>query len=132
MGYAIAEEAAARGALVTLVSGPVSIAVENQAINLVKVESGKEMLAACEDVFPQTDIAILSAAVADYALAEYRDHKIKRELNDIPTISLVKNPDIAATLGARKKRDRNLWDLHSRPIMSLSMPVENLRRKIWI
>ncbi len=108
MGYAIAEEAAARGALVTLVSGPVSIAVENQAINLVKVESGKEMLAACEDVFPQTDIAILSAAVADYAPAEYRDHKIKRELNDIPTISLVKNPDIAATLGARKKEGQKL------------------------
>lgn len=108
MGYAIAEEAASRGAEVTIVSGPVSVSTDNPAIKVVKVESAKEMLAACEEAFPAADIVILSAAVADYAPAEYCGHKIKREHDEIPTISLVKNPDIAATLGARKKEGQKL------------------------
>ncbi len=103
MGYAIAEEAASRGADVTVVSGPVSIKVSNPSIKIVKVESARQMLEACEARFSDTDIAIMCAAVADYAPASTYDKKIKREGNDVPVIELVKNPDIAKTLGASKR-----------------------------
>lgn len=102
MGFAIAEEAAARGAEVTLVAGPVSIQTSIPSINRIDVRSAKEMLAAAEANFDDCDIAILSAAVADYAPATRADSKIKREKTDEMTLHLVKNPDIAATLGAKK------------------------------
>lgn len=103
MGYAIAGEAARRGAKVTLVSGPVSMTIHHPDIKVVKVESAREMLAACEENFSDADISIMCAAVADYAPAHTYGSKIKREHQDVPIIELVKNPDIAATLG-RKKR----------------------------
>lgn len=102
MGYALAGEAAGRGARVTLVSGPVSLTLNHPNVDIVKVESAKEMLAACESAFPQSDISIMCAAVADYAPAHKYESKIKREHHDIPVIELVKNTDIAATLGAKK------------------------------
>lgn len=108
MGYAIAREAARRGAEVTLVSGPVSLSLDSPAVDIVRVESAREMLAACENVFDDCDIAVMCAAVADYAPATYVDHKIKRETDDMPSIALVKNPDIAASLGARKRADQIL------------------------
>lgn len=103
MGYAIADEAAARGADVTIVSGPVSIAPGHPGVKVVKVESAREMLAECEKIFPATDIAVMTAAVADYAPESSSPVKIKREKSEIPTITLVKNPDIAKTLGAAKR-----------------------------
>nr|MDE6032455.1 bifunctional phosphopantothenoylcysteine decarboxylase/phosphopantothenate--cysteine ligase CoaBC [Muribaculaceae bacterium] len=103
MGYALAEELAERGAEVTLVSGPVTVSTTHPRVNVIKVESAREMLAEAEKAFPESDITVLTAAVADYAPAEVADRKIKREESEIPTISLVKNPDIAATLGARKR-----------------------------
>ncbi len=103
MGYAIAEEAASRGAEVVLVSGPVDIMPRHPAIHLVKVESAREMLAACEEHFPTADYAVMCAAVADYAPADCAATKIKREGNEPPVIHLVKNPDIAKTLGMKKR-----------------------------
>ncbi len=103
MGYAIAEEAASRGAEVTLVSGPVDIKVSGRGINVVKVESARQMLEACEAHFGDSDIAVMCAAVADYAPAHSSDKKIKREGHDAPVIELVKNPDIAKTLGGAKR-----------------------------
>lgn len=102
MGYAIADEAASRGADVTLVSGPVSLSPSNPAVKVVRVESARQMLAACEHVFGDTDIAVFAAAVADYAPANAAEHKIKRKTDDVNSIDLVMNPDIAATLGAHK------------------------------
>lgn len=102
MGFAIAEEAAARGAEVTLVTGPVTIQTENPAISRINVRSAREMLDAAQKVFSECDAAILSAAVADYAPEHCADSKIKREKTDGMTLRLVKNPDIAATLGAGK------------------------------
>lgn len=102
MGYAIADEAASRGADVTLVSGPVSISPSNPAVKVVRVESARQMLAACEHVFGDTDISVFAAAVADYAPANPAEHKIKRKTDDVNSIDLVMNPDIAATLGAHK------------------------------
>lgn len=108
MGYAIAEEAASRGADVTIVSGPVALKAVNPRIKVVDVESAREMLEACERIFPSCDTAIMCAAVADYAPAHPADRKIKREHDDLPVIELVKNPDIAATLGAMKKPGQRL------------------------
>jgi phosphopantothenoylcysteine decarboxylase/phosphopantothenate--cysteine ligase len=108
MGYALAEEAASRGAKVTLVSGPVNLMAKNPAIEVVNVTSAKEMLSACDAHFETTDIAVMSAAVADYAPAEQYDKKIKREENGIECIRLVKNPDIAATLGKAKRNNQLL------------------------
>lgn len=103
MGYAIAEEAASRGAEVTLVSGPTALSVCNPRIRRVDVESAREMLAVAQEAFGSADIAILTAAVADYAPAHVFDSKIKREKADFDNIELVKNPDIAATLGQEKR-----------------------------
>lgn len=103
MGYAIAEEAASRGAEVVLVSGPVDLTTRHPAIDLVKVESAREMLAACEERFDSVDYAVMCAAVADYAPADCAATKIKREGNEPPVIHLVKNPDIARTLGMKKR-----------------------------
>ena len=108
MGYALADEAARRGAAVTIVSGPVDVKPTEQGINVIKVESARQMLAACESVFADCDIAIMAAAVADYAPREFHDKKIKREHSDFESIELVKNPDIAATLGKCKRAGQKL------------------------
>ncbi|MDE5850301.1 MAG: bifunctional phosphopantothenoylcysteine decarboxylase/phosphopantothenate--cysteine ligase CoaBC [Muribaculaceae bacterium] len=102
MGFAIAEEAAQRGALVTLVTGPVSIETSNPNIERVDVRSARQMMEAAEKAFEDCDAAILSAAVADYTPEFRHDTKLKRENTDGLELRLVKNPDIAAGLGERK------------------------------
>lgn len=129
MGYALAEECAARGAEVTLVSGPVAIKTSNPAIRVVSVESAREMLAACEEAFPTADVAVMCAAVADYAPAEVADRKIKREHSEVPVIHLVKNPDIAATLGSRKQPGQILVGFALETDHELDNAAEKLRRK---
>lgn len=129
MGYALAEECANRGAEVTLVSGPVNLRAENPAIRTVNVESAREMLSACQEVFPDVDVAVMCAAVADYAPAHPQDHKIKREHQDIPTIELIKNPDIAATLGKEKKQTQVLVGFALETDNEFSNATEKLQRK---
>lgn len=107
MGFAIAEAAAARGAEVTLVAGPVALSTSRPGIRRIDVVSAREMLAACEREYKDVDCAILAAAVADYAPETVMATKIKRENKDDMTIRLVRNPDIAATLG-RDKGNRTL------------------------
>lgn len=102
MGYAIAAEAARRGAVVTLVSGPTALPVP-AGVRRVDVESAAQMLAAATEAFADVDIAVMAAAVADYTPAEPRTSKIKREHEEVESIALVKNPDIARTLGAAKR-----------------------------
>ncbi|MDE6300936.1 MAG: bifunctional phosphopantothenoylcysteine decarboxylase/phosphopantothenate--cysteine ligase CoaBC [Muribaculaceae bacterium] len=104
MGYAIANAAASMGAKVTLVSGPVDRSLRTYpGVETVQVESAREMLDACAKAFPESDIAIMAAAVADYRPSECHESKIKREKDGIDVIELVKNPDIAATLGQMKR-----------------------------
>ncbi len=103
MGFALAGACADRGAEVTLVAGPVSLGVNHPNIRRVDVQTAREMLAECEKVFPECDAAIMCAAVADYAPETVAEHKIKREKEETPVIRLVRNPDIAATLGASKR-----------------------------
>lgn len=106
MAYAVADELASRGALVTIVSGPVSIKPSERSVDVVDVESGREMASACERIFPGMDIAVMCAAVADYTIETPSDTKLKREGNEPPAIKLVKNPDIAKMLGSMKRKDQ--------------------------
>lgn len=129
MGHAIAEEAASRGAEVVLVSGPVDITPVNKSIRLVKVESAREMLAACEAEFPTCDYGVMCAAVADYAPAEYAESKIKREGNEPPVIHLVKNPDIARTLGMKKRDGQKLAGFALETDHELDNAMAKLRSK---
>lgn len=129
MGYAIADCAASRGAEVVLVSGPVSITPTKSSVRVVKVESAKEMLEACEKEYPHSDIAIMTAAVADYAPAEISDKKIKRETAGIESIALVKNPDIAATLGSKKKDGQRLVGFALETDNEINNAHEKLGRK---
>ena len=111
MGIAIAEEAARRGAQVTLVLGPTAIRPEQNILHpiwVVDVSSAQEMYEAAIAHFPEQDMAILSAAVADYRVKEVADRKMKREHTEELTLSLVQNPDIAASLGAIKREDQKL------------------------
>jgi phosphopantothenoylcysteine decarboxylase/phosphopantothenate--cysteine ligase len=105
MGYAIAEEAAKRGANVILVSGPVNLSITNPKIRIISVTTASEMAEACIANFGQTDIAILSAAVADYSPVEKASQKLKKADERI-SLELSKNIDIAAKLGKLKKKNQ--------------------------
>jgi phosphopantothenoylcysteine decarboxylase / phosphopantothenate---cysteine ligase len=100
MGVAIAEEMKKRGGDVTLVLGPSNIKV-NGGIKVINVKSAAEMFDACEKKFATTDIAIMSAAVADYTPVQTATEKIKKTENDF-AVSLTKTKDILKTLGQLK------------------------------
>ena len=101
MGFSLAEAAANRGAKVILISGPSSQTTNHQNIEIHHVISAKEMFAEVFKYYENCDIAIASAAVADYAPKEVALEKIKKN-DDSLTIELVKNPDILKTMGERK------------------------------
>jgi len=103
-GYAIASALADLGAYVTLVSGPVSIRPPGN-VNLVKVETALEMLAACEADLP-SDIFVSVAAVADWRPASCGDKKIKKNGDAPAPLKLEENPDILKTLSTAKKRPK--------------------------
>ncbi|MEY4930500.1 MAG: bifunctional phosphopantothenoylcysteine decarboxylase/phosphopantothenate--cysteine ligase CoaBC [Bacteroidota bacterium] len=105
MGYAIAEELANQGAEVVLVSGPTHLTLNHPKIKLVRVSSAEEMFQACISEFSNTDITVLSAAVADYKPAQRAEQKIKKSDSTF-TIELVKTRDIAAELGKLKKKEQ--------------------------
>ena len=102
MGFAIAEEAANRGAEVTLVTGPVTLHTAHAGIKRIDIRSARQMLEVVEKEFVSCNAAILSAAVADYAPETRHATKLKRENTDGLELKLVKNPDIAARLGTIK------------------------------
>lgn len=103
MGFSLAEEAANRGAKVILISGPSAEKANHQDIEVHRVTSAKEMFAKVFEYYENADIAIASAAVADYAPKEIAQEKIKKN-DDSLTIELVKNPDILKTMGERKTK----------------------------
>lgn len=107
MGYALAEECAARGAEVSLVSGPVQLKAKHPNIKTISVTSAAEMFEAASGEFDSANITILCAAVADFRPETQADEKIKREKDDL-VIRLKPTQDIAANLGARKRDDQIL------------------------
>ena len=102
MGFELAKTAASLGAEVYLVSGPSNEVVTTSAIKRIDVVSAEEMYNAVHTYFKEMDVAILSAAVADYKPKNISDQKIKKA-SDSMTIELVKTHDILASLGKEKK-----------------------------
>lgn len=107
MGIEIARAFADQGAEVTLVLGPSNISPNRNNINLLPVTSAKEMYDAVMTFFPKTDIAVLSAAVADFRPEIVADQKIKKNPDtDSITLKLVKTDDILKTVGSQKKENQ--------------------------
>mgnify|MGYP000352283244 CR=1 FL=1 len=127
MGYAVAEAARMRGASVTLVSGPVSLA-RPTGVTVISVESAEEMKTALEAVAPEADIVIMAAAVADYRVAAPADRKIKKD-NDEMALRLVRNDDILAGLGKSKRADQVLVGFAAETNDVIAYAKEKLQRK---
>ena len=127
MGIALAEEAAKRGAEVTLILGPTALrphVLPN--LRVVDVTSALEMHDAAVRLFPESNVAILCAAVADFRVAKPETEKIKRAGKGSMTLELVENPDIAATLGERKRANQTLVGF----ALETSDEEENALRKL--
>ncbi|HEX4117667.1 MAG TPA: phosphopantothenoylcysteine decarboxylase, partial [Rhizomicrobium sp.] len=104
-GYAVAGALAEAGAETVLVSGPVEIAAPAR-VKLLKVTTAREMIAACEAELP-ADIAVMTAAVADWRPDIAQNSKIKKDAErKAPALHLIENPDILASLAKHKKRPR--------------------------
>lgn len=101
MGYAIADEAANLGAEVVLVSGPSHVVLKNPFVKKISVTSAKEMYVAVHEHYTSCDVAILSAAVADYRPATVALEKIKKKTDSL-TLQLEKTEDILASIGKIK------------------------------
>ena len=129
MGFALAEVCAERGAEVTLVAGPVALGISNPAIRRIDVESAEEMYQAAREAFPDSDAAILCAAVADYRPEQVAERKIKREEKGEMTLRLVPNQDIAASLGAMKREGQILVGFALETDDGVSHAESKLRRK---
>jgi phosphopantothenoylcysteine decarboxylase/phosphopantothenate--cysteine ligase len=127
-GHAIAAAAAAAGAAVTLVSGPVNVA-DPPGVKIVRVETAREMLAAVERVLP-VDCAVFAAAVADWRVAEAGREKIKKVKGATPSLAFVENPDILATVAHRKeKRPRLVIGFAAETEKVVANAKDKLRRK---
>lgn len=128
MGYALAEECAARGAEVILVSGPVQLTTSHPGIRRIDVESAAEMHEATLREFADADAAILCAAVADFTPEEVADHKIKREHDNL-MLRLKPTHDIAAALGQRKQAHQCLVGFALETDHEAEHAQDKLRRK---
>ena len=107
MGIAIAEALAEKGAKVCLVLGPTHLKTYHHNIKVINVESATEMYDASTKAFPQTDIAVLSAAVADYMPEDITTEKIKKQGSTL-NLQLTRTPDILASLGKIKTENQLL------------------------
>ena len=128
MGAALAQTLADAGAQVTLVLGPSSVEVNHPHISVKKVESAEEMYNACVEVFPSMDMAIMSAAVADYKPAVIADRKIKKQEGTLD-IQLDKTRDILAELGKMKKNGQLLVGFALETNDEIANAMQKLERK---
>ena len=102
MGYAVARQAMLRGADVTLITGP-SALTPPPNVKVIPVETTQQMLEACLACYPDTDVVIKAAAVADYKPLNPAEQKIKKKNDDNLSVEMAKNPDILKTLGGQKQ-----------------------------
>lgn len=124
MGYAIARQAARRGADVTLVSGPVNLAVP-LGVKVVNVVSAADMYEEMTKYAAESDIMIMSAAVADYTPAVTAENKIKKSDGGL-NIEMVRTKDILKTLGEAKKEGQFICGFS----METENMIENSRKKM--
>ncbi len=131
MGFAIAEQLAAVGALVELVAGPVNLTVTNPLIHRTNVNTAEEMYDASLSLFPECNAAILCAAVADYRSVEISPLKLKKKDNDDHemVLKLVKNKDILAALGNIKRENQLLVGFSLETHNEFQFAQEKLKKK---
>ena len=128
MGYALAAKLVELGADVTLISGPTSLPAP-QGAKRVQVTSAAEMLDACLTHFTNADIAVMSAAVADFTPKNVADHKIKKGREHETSLELVKTTDILATLGQQKRKGQVLVGFALETDDGIASAQDKLRRK---
>ncbi|RYY10581.1 MAG: phosphopantothenoylcysteine decarboxylase [Cytophagaceae bacterium] len=129
MGYALAEAFAETGATVTLISGPVQLAAPaSLRIRTVRVETAQQMYEAAVQAAPTADVWVFAAAVADYRPAVVEAEKIKKS-GDTLTLELVKNVDIAATLGQFKRPEQFAVGFALETTNELAHALGKLQRK---
>ncbi len=128
MGIALADAAAGFGASVHLILGPVSIVPENQSVKVTDVVTAESMANETLKHFPNCDIAILSAAVADFTPAELKGKKIKKDGNEL-ILHLKPTTDIAASLGKIKKETQILAGFALETDNEIDNAKEKIRRK---
>ena len=131
MGSALARECARRGAKVVMVTGPSAVVPRHPSIEVIPVTNARQMYAESMRVFaePDTNAAILAAAVADYAPEIMHPTKIKREKTGAMEIKLVPNPDIAAALGKSRRPGQMLVGLALETDHAEANAADKLRRK---
>ncbi|WP_239805111.1 bifunctional phosphopantothenoylcysteine decarboxylase/phosphopantothenate--cysteine ligase CoaBC [Croceicoccus hydrothermalis] len=132
-GFAIAAAAAAMGARVTLIAGPVTLATP-PGVDRIDVESAREMQAAVDDALP-ADVAVMVAAVADWRAADVRDQKIKKDgSGQIPPLALAQNPDILRTLAQSDRRPALLigFAAETHDVISHAEAKRRAKRVDWI
>jgi len=128
MGIALADAAAALGADVTLVLGPVSLRPSHSLVNTINVTTAAEMKTASVKVFGECDIAILAAAVADFTPETISDTKIRRRRGEM-VIKLKPTEDIAALLGSIKKPGQFLAGFALETNDDVKNATDKLKRK---
>jgi phosphopantothenoylcysteine decarboxylase/phosphopantothenate--cysteine ligase len=128
MGIALADAAAEYGAEVDLVLGPVNILPKNNSVKITRVTTAESMAAECISKFHVCDIAILSAAVADYTPANVEKQKI-RKTGDGLTLKLKPTTDIAVTLGNMKKSEQILAGFALETSNEIKNATGKLKRK---
>lgn len=130
MGIALAEELASRGADVVLLLGPVDLSPKHPGIQISHITTARDLFAAAQSVFSSCDAAVLAAAVADYRPATEATEKIKKTgNNETLTLELVRNPDIAATLGSAKRPGQVLVGFALETSNELAHAREKLKTK---
>ena len=128
MGFAIAEALANLGAKVKLITGPVSISTSHLNIDTIKVRSADEMFIACLEIFETIDVAVLSAAVADYKPISQATEKIKKKDTSLH-IDLTPTVDIAASLGKKKLAHQRIIGFALETNDEESNAIDKMKRK---
>ena len=128
MGFALAEEMASRGAVVNLISGPTHLQISHRNVKVTRVSSAQSMYEECKILFPNSDIAVLSAAVADYKPAIQLSQKMKKNNGSIK-IDLEKTVDIAQELGKLKKKGQIIIGFALETENEKSNAQEKLKKK---
>lgn len=126
-GYAIARAAVELGAETVLISGPVSLPIP-PGVQVMPVETAQQMLTACEAEMP-ADIAIFTAAVADWRVAEVSPEKLKKSAGGPPVLTLAENPDILATISRRSPRPKIVVGFAAETERVIEHAAEKLKRK---
>ena len=125
MGFCLAEEIAKQGGKVILIAGPVSLTTQNKDITRIDVKSAEEMYLEANKYFPDADVAILSAAVADYKPKQEFKNKLKKTQSSL-NIELCPTKDILKSLGEKKKDGQILIGF----ALETDNEIENAKKKL--